>query len=307
MTCHGRAAVIHNPKSTGGYSRYRYLPCLGMAMLLFSANSTADVAYPVKALGNYEATQTYKGPAYFKDTNIWVYTPAFAETFGMPQAGIDPTLQGIEAAAFRIEPGRTTCGLAGKEENCKQDYRCMLDIYVDESKHPLPWATDQKADWEDNYTSLETMLTSIPWKQRDTFLPEGVITSDWGGIVHAFADPYTRKEADFYQNGDGPDYDDIAYNHAQVFGYRRQAVAGLTMVALYHGCSTRNPVKREVTYRLEDRGPGTRMGHLRKKIPNLNRYFEFDLPEPFLNRVDARIVEHRDPERRRYKELLNMQ
>lgn len=190
------------------------------------------------------------------------------------------------------------CGLAGKAENCKQYYRCMLDIYVDENKHPLPWANEQKANLAEAYTSLD----SLPDKNSD--LPAGVISSGWGGTVHPFANPQTHKEADFYQNGDGPGYDDMAYNHVYIYGYRRQATNGLTLLTLTHNCSTRNSEKKQVNYRLEDRGPETRTRY-QAKIPNLNRFFEFDLPEQFLNQMDAKIELNDKPDIDLYKKLLN--
>ena len=115
---------------------------------IFFAMLIVALAYPLSANAQerkrnvqsdrYVINQTFDGQSFFKDNNVWVYTPKFAETFGMPQEGVYPELKGIEAAAFRIEDtGYKLCGMGGKAENCKDNYRCIIDIYIDETKTPF--------------------------------------------------------------------------------------------------------------------------------------------------------------------------
>lgn len=287
----------------GGQLKNWAVLCSIMVLVLFiSTQVKADPLQMEK--WNYQSHQTFKGQAFFKDTNLWVYSHSFAEAFGMPQTGVDARLQGIEAAAFRIEPGRTTCGMAGKEENCHQDQRCMLDIYVDEAKNPLPWATDQQADWEDDYTSLEMVMMSVPNDQSSSFIPIGVIPNEVvGGIVHPFADPDSHREANFFHNANNPKHVGDARNggdfgnSSYVFGYRRNAVRGLTMISLYHTCFARNEEKKEVSYRLESRRAIA--------SPTLVRFFEFTLPQRFLGQVDEITDKQRKSNAGAYKKLLN--
>lgn len=280
---------------------------LALAVLLAPLVAKAEDPATVKPK-RYEQSQTFKGKSFFKDINIWVYNATFAEYFGMPDAGIEPKLKNIEAAAFRIEPSSVMCGLAGAVENCRQTYRCMLDIYVDESKHPLPWAVEQQTDWAGDYTSLKS-LTYLA--NEFAITPAGVIDSGWGGMLHPFVNANTHKEANFFHNGSGPRYDDDSYNHVYVYGYKRQAVnainidkrqsvKGLTMVTLMDYCSTRNSEKKQVNYRLEDRG-----SHGLSRDADASISFEFDLPEQFLNQRDAKIQLNDKPDIELYKKLLN--
>ena len=101
----------------------------------------------------YEINQTFGGQAYFKDNNVWVYDKDFAELFGMPAKYIEG-IQGVAAAAFRLEEAPfQECGFGGRDEACRKVEYCYLDLYFDESKTPLPWASELKSQWLPRYGS----------------------------------------------------------------------------------------------------------------------------------------------------------
>ena len=64
----------------------------------------------------------------------------------------------------------------------------MLDIYIDEKKHPLPWATDQKADWHWRFNSSVALRTA---NERDGAPPPQ--TSSFNIIEKIKASPNGRK------------------------------------------------------------------------------------------------------------------
>lgn len=249
----------------------------------------------------YEINQTFDGQSFTKDNNIWVYTAEFAEIFGMPKNGIDPKLTGIEAAAFRVEdPGYKLCGMGGNVRQCMSQERCMLDVYVDERKHPLPWAyPEQMADWHWRYNSslflrIPTEKDGIPVQATARFTPNQVTAS--ASSLHPFADPITTKEAIFLENsridGDG----DLTFNFVNVLGYKRQLIAGLTLISLSHGCISPNESKRQVLYRLESRD----------KIfsPPLKRFFEFTLPATFTLHIKDVLKTHSETNMKYFRSLF---
>jgi len=262
---------------------------LALAVLLAPLVATAEDQAKAKP----ENSQAFKKQGSYKGAYLSVYNANFAETFDLPQSGIEPKLKNIEAAIFRIEDDESVCGLDATAESCKQNYRCMLDIYVDESKHPLPWSTDQKADWETNYTSLKLLFDK---RYADNFDSKGkrknfaAFAEVDGGFVSPFAHPQTHTKAEFYENSrtrhigrNKVDNEALDYSYVDMFGYRRHAIAGLTMLALRYDCNKRSPEKKQVNYRLADSEPSL------ESIHNGHRFFEFDLPEQFLNFVNKHL------------------
>lgn len=244
----------------------------------------------------YVINQKFDGRAFPKDNNVWVYNQKFADTFGMPPDGIYPDLKGIEAAAFRVEDaGYKFCGMGGKEENCMSTNRCIIDIYIDDAKYPLPWATDQMADWMAVYNSTRWLRTAKEFPIHGSGVPLGVIPYKQGGGVRPFADPATHQEAVWEQNAYGPD-NEGSYNFAFMYGFKRQAIAGLTMISLDYGDLKRNPEKKMVTFRLQSCKVGS--------PPICKRFYTFQLPDVFNRKIDAvrRVKSERDTEY--YKSVL---
>ena len=241
----------------------------------------------------YVINQTFDGQSFFKDNNVWVYNQKFADTFGMPPEDIYPEFKGIEAAAFRIEDTNyKLCGMGGKAENCKDNYRCVTDIYVDETKNPLPWATDQQADWYSIYNStywLRPVVKKVP--------PGFIANSVVGAEFIPFADPETHREANYFQNADMPGNSALDYNIVDIFGYKRFVISGLTMITLRYHCMDRNEKKPMVTFRLESR----------EKIfsPTLKRFHEFQLPKVFGDKIESQLQARTARDIEYYKKLLN--
>jgi len=241
----------------------------------------------------YVINQTFDGQSFFKDNNVWVYNQKFADTFGMPPEGVYPELKGIEAAAFRIEDTYyKRCGMGGKAENCKNNYYCVTDICVDETQNPLPWATDQQADWDKRYNSTYWLRPII----RKAY-PGVIANPEIAGVVRPFADPETHREANYFQNADMPDDEDSDYNLVDIYGYKRSVIKGLTMITLDYHCLDRNKKKPEVTFRLESRKE--------RYSPMLKRFHEFQLPKMFGDKIESQRQARRTRDIEYYKKLLN--
>lgn len=251
----------------------------------------------------YEINQTFDGQSFHKDNNIWVYNDRFAETFGMPAGGIDVQLEGIEAAAFRVEDaGYRLCGMGRKVEQCMKVERCMLDVYVDERKHPLPWVNpQQKADWHWRYNSSLFLRTptekdGIPLKATAEFIPNESL--NWTSTLRPFADAATRKEAAYFENSRNAREDGHGGNFVPVFGYKRQAIAGLTLVSLSQGCGMPNDPRKStpLTFRLESRDSMTG--------PTLTRFHEFVLPAAFNIRIQEALLAVKEANAQYFRNLL---
>lgn len=103
--------------------------------------------FGVVTAATYEETFTPKAnKAYSEDINVWVYTKAFADRFGMPDAWIDDELKGAYAVAFRVEyvSARLMFPHKGPDVSMPQK-SCILDVYLP-SNAPIPWRDEQVAD-----------------------------------------------------------------------------------------------------------------------------------------------------------------
>lgn len=192
----------------------------------------------------YEINQTFGGQAYRKDNNIWVYNKEFAELFGMPQQHIED-VQGVAAAAFRIEDtSYQECGFGGRADACRKVEECVLDLYFDETRNPLPWATDIKMQW---YPKSSSMIWLRPLDVRSE-RPHGTLAIEPPpGIIRnrgrnsafiPFADPASKVEASFvtnsghYDNGRPEQLSGGVY----LLGYMRDFYRNLSLVSLQFGC-----------------------------------------------------------------------
>ncbi len=240
-------------------------------------------ALPLTTLGggdknpDYEDGFTFKkGGLYAKDPNIWVYTKAFAQRFGMPDKWVDDKLEGIEAAAWRVEPGQTSCGFARQEKACAVDPRCVLDLYIDTTKYKLPWAANSKElDYDSRYTSLWILQPQGDEKRRE----RTVVSWKGWNYKSPFADPANGIEAHYYiYRSDSTDRNAGSENF---ISYEKSPYAGLSMVSLSYGCfgATDNP--QEVRFELQSR----------EKEPNsafnrpIHTFHKFKLPKSFENQV----------------------
>lgn len=86
MTANG---LRHKWPSYFGYALL--LVATGAGLVFCSSAETQQRPRNVTS-DRYAVNQAFDGQAFVKDNNFWVYTPSFAETFGMPPEGIDPQL-----------------------------------------------------------------------------------------------------------------------------------------------------------------------------------------------------------------------
>lgn len=193
----------------------------------------------------YEINQTYGGQAFFKDNNIWAVNKEFADLFGMPQQFIDD-LGGVAAAAFRIEDtSYQDCGYGGKADACRKVEECVLDLYFDETKTPLPWATDIRMQWYPKNSSMRWLRPLDVRKERPHGTmavepPPGIIRNKGGySAFIPFADPVSKVEASFVTNAkiDRGRPDEVS-GGMNLLGYMRDFYRDLSVVSLRFGCTT---------------------------------------------------------------------
>jgi hypothetical protein len=278
-----------------GVIKDKYIPIIALALVVAGVNAYAQGQAPSQEgysrntlSDRHETNQTFDGQAFTKDNNIWAYTAAFAEIFGMSKDGVDNQLVGIEAIAFRIEdPGYRLCGMGGKVEQCMNQNRCMLDVYIDERKHPLPWLhPEQKADWHWRYSSSFFLRTptekdGAPIKETAEFVPNRGINRT--STLHPFADPVSRKEVAWFTNARSSANDGHGGDLVLIWGFKRNVIAGLTILSLSQGCTLPNDSKRNssIVFRLESRDSMTG--------PTIKNFHEFSFPATFSQKIQEAI------------------
>ena len=271
------------------------------ALLIFGTTQALAQTEPAKPQRSekslrYGVNQTFNGRTFEKDNNVWVYTKEFADLFGMPTEFIED-LQGAEAAAFRIEDtSYQLCGFGGDAEKCQKVEQCMIDLYFDEDKTPLPWATDKKSEWLPWYSSLRWLRWKGPNPARIAERPLGIIpnTSSRGAIA-PFADPASKQQAIFTSNigTDRGGDEDITGSHA-ISGYTRQVYKNLTLINLQLGCIIDQP--KIVNIRLDARHQVADPA-----IACLNR---IRLPEGFVQRIKEQLKVQRERNQVFYRSLF---
>ena len=229
----------------------------------------------------YEINQTFDGQAFFKDNNVWVYTKEFADLFGMPAKHIED-VQGIAAAAFRIEDTSfQQCGFGGRADACRKVEECLLDLYFDESKTPLPWATEVKSQWQPAYASTRWLRPlSRAERPHGTLAVEpapGIIRNETlHGQMVPFADPVSKREAIFTTNANVGDSSNWSMSGAMaLIGYTRGFYKNLSVVNLQFGCRTFT--RKTVDIRLDSK----------KQVfdPPIAEFNRVKLPEGFAQRI----------------------
>jgi hypothetical protein len=142
------------------------------------------------ATSSYEARILNRGGIRNRDPNIYVYTPAFGQRFQMPVQWESKALQGADAVAFRVMPTYASCGWGGDRQACREDeVRCVLDVYFDQQRNPLPWdprMSPVELDRRQTSLAFMTNLANPPVRPR-TKLPGA-------GVREPLTDPQTGKE-----------------------------------------------------------------------------------------------------------------
>lgn len=231
----------------------------------------------------YEVNQTFDGSAFYKDNNIWVYTKEFADLFGMPVKYIED-VQGVAAAAFRIEDtSYQQCGFGGRIDACRKVEECLLDLYFDESKTPLPWATEIKSQWQPAYASMRWLRplqrTERPHGTLAVEPAPGVIRNETlHGQMIPFADPVSKREAIFTSNrGDATaGEEEVSGGSLALIGYTRDFYKSLSVVNLQFGCMTFT--RKKINIRLDAKKSGA-------YEPPIVRFNRLVLPEGFVQRI----------------------
>ena len=225
----------------------------------------------------YEINQTFDGRAFFKDNNVWVYTKEFADLFGMPAKYIED-VQGIAAAAFRIEDtSYQECGFGGQANACRKVEQCLIDLYFDESKTPLPWATEIKSQWLPWNSSMRWLRTGQANPAHRAEVPNGVIPNQTlKGALVAFANPVSKREAIFTSNVSVSGDEEAISRAMATIGFTRDFYRTLSVVNLQFGCGT--SIRKPVNIRLDAK----RSGAFEPPIARFNRIV---LPEGFVQRI----------------------
>lgn len=235
----------------------------------------------------YEINQTFGGQAFLKDNNIWAVNKEFADLFGMPQQFIDG-LQGAAAAAFRIEDASyQDCGYGGKEDACRKVEECVLDLYFDEAKTPLPWATDIQMQWYPKHSSMRWLRPVDVRKERPygTMVvapPPGIIRNKGRKSAFIpFADPVSKVEASFVTNAriDRGPPEEVS-GGMYLLGYMRGFYRNLSMVSLQFGCTT--AARKVVDIWLNSIIDGM-------YEPPVAKFNKVTLPAGFVQRINERV------------------
>lgn len=250
----------------------------------------------------YEVNQTFSGQTFFKDNNIWVVNKEFADLFGMSQQFIED-VQGISAAAFRIEDNSyQDCGYGGKADACRKVEECVLDLYFDETKNPLPWATDIRMQWYPKNSSMRWLRPLDARKERPygTMVvepPSGIIRNIGGNSAFIpFADAVSKVEASFVSNAhtDQGGADEVS-NGLYLLGYMRHFYRNLSVVSLQFGCMTTS--RKIVDIHLNS----IRNGIYEPPVAKFNRV---TLPAGFVRRINERIQIQRERNATFYRSLF---
>jgi hypothetical protein len=250
----------------------------------------------------YEVNQTFDGQAFFKDNNIWVYTKEFADLFGMPATYIEE-IQGIAAAAFRIEDtSYQQCGFGARVDACRKIEECLLDLYFDESKTPLPWASQVKSQWLPWYSSMRWLRPLNPAERPYGLMapetPPGVLRNETlSGPIVGFADPASKWQAIFTTNAwDATGNEETVSGGSMALnGYSRDFYMKLSVVSLQFGCGTLS--RKQVNIRLDAK----KRGAYEAPIARFNRIV---LSEGFVQRIKDRQKAQSDSNAVFYRSLL---
>jgi len=258
-------------------------------VLIFNDSAQAQAPVPQQRLSTernqssqrYEINQTFDRQAFFKDNNVWVYNKEFADLFGMPAKYIEG-VQGIAAAAFRIEDtSYQQCGFGGRVDACRKVEECLIDLYFDESKTPLPWASEIKSQWLPWYSSMRWLRPlnkgEKPFGMSSPDTPPGVIRNETlTSPIVAFADPVSKRHAIFTSNTWVSGDDEAISGSMATIGYTRDFYKTLSVVNLQFGCSSF--VRKQVNIRLDSKKSGA-------FEPPIARFNRIVLPEGFVQRI----------------------
>lgn len=276
------------------------IPCAALAQDGATAQQQRLSTPRNSASQRYEINQTFGGQAYYKDNSVWVYDKDFAELFGMPAKHIE-AIEGATAAAFRIEVAPfQQCGFGGRDEACAPVTYCYLDLYFDESKTPLPWATESRQEWFPMYHSMRWLRPlnekEKPYGMAAPDTPPGVVRNELTvAPLVALADPASKRQVIALTNRDTANTSPESISGAEaILGYSRMFYRSLSVVTLQMGCT---PFSRKtVTLRLD-----AKRDVYDTPIARFNR---ITLPEGFTQRIKDAGAAHNRRQAEFYRSLF---
>lgn len=180
---------------------------------------SAHVLYEQKTVYEKRHSHTPGKGTFYKDPNVWVLTPEFAERTGMPKEWVSTELQGAEAVAFRYEQegAEEECGWMGDPKRCAPIFHCVMELYFDNAKHKLPWDTVRPSWYDGSHSSVRHLgqmawpLPQGPDARRDEQLRRRKLRSP-------FTDPVSGRE--------------LTIPGFHIAAYDRDLYAGLSMLKL---------------------------------------------------------------------------
>jgi hypothetical protein len=218
---------------------------------------------------------------------------------------ISNELQGVEAIAYRSElvNNHTICGMGSIETNCMNSYYGVLDVYIDEKKTPLPWIRNTpKNDFAGYYNSSQWLMTEnndpqLQPKTTQDFIPNNAISP--AGRLRPFADPVTKHEAAYFQ--DLHDADDWQAIVNGIYGYKRDAIEGLTVISFFYSAENVSNDGKPRTFRLISDFTKT----FGSKTKETKQFHQFYIPASFIKTIKAVDEARKKKDREFFQETLN--
>lgn len=169
----------------------------------------------------YDEWFVQRKEVFTRDPYIWVYNAEFAKDFHMPDRWIDLELKGADAAAYRTFATSPLCGWRGHSEICMPTNLCIVEIYFNHARHPLPW--NKHVRWTD--LQIRTTSLAILTSLRDMNRAESVD----GHRLSPLADPVTGNELDwwFSRNQNAP-----RFGRPRWHAYDRSAFEDYSLIVL---------------------------------------------------------------------------
>lgn len=230
-----------------------------------------------------------------KDPHIWVVSPEMAKKAGLPLEWASEELQGVSAAAWRMQPGDEQCGWGGNPNACKRDMVCTLDLYFDRQTQALPWGPNRPVVdfyWQD-VSSAWHLLPSLGWAQEaNGDVARGSVGSP--NYPHLgkspFADPKTGEELEWY-------WAEREHGAARVIAYDREMHGRYAFIRMAAYCGGGEP---QQTMHLE----------LRRTAPNnfrqvLSVHHKVRMPLAWLKGVWRATQQQQAQEQEFYKNIWN--
>ncbi len=175
----------------------------------------------------YDEWFVQRKEVFARDPYLWVYNAEFAKDFHMPERWIDPELVGADAVAFRADTSFPLCGWRGHPDICMPTNLCLVEIYFNHVKNPLPWNNHVR------WTDLQIRNTSI-WilnSLRNMNRSE----SKEGGRLSPLVDPNTGNELDWrYAKGPNAPW----FGAPTWLAYDRSAFENYSLIILDTHCPT---------------------------------------------------------------------